>query len=234
MAKVAGIDLGLWGLPPRSHLLDLGAASGVVATELAQLGFKVSGVEYDASLVEEFKKSDQKNFPVTVIHGDARKLPFRESEFNGALALEVLEHIKETDQVLSELSRVIKTGGRLVVGVPTDTTEKIYQKLNPRFAEQAGHVHIFTKDFLKEKLEQHGFRVYRTQGENFEYAPLWFGLALTRVPFHFTGKTYHETLWEKIYWRGLKLLGLLRLRGLVNRLGNLVLPRSNYFYAEKV
>lgn len=232
MAKVAGIDLKTWGLPQGSVVLDLGAASGVIAEELAREGLKVRGLEYDAGLVSKWQ--NQKHSPdVEIVAGDGRKMPYGKDEFDGALALEVLEHISETDQVLSELARVIKPGGKLVIGVPTASTERVFYRLNPGFAKMATHVHVFTKHELKQKLESAGFKVYATRGENSEYTPLWLGIAAAKIPFDFTGHTLKESIWEKVYWKGFKLLEILRLRGLVESIGNLLWPRSLYFYAVK-
>lgn len=233
MNNIAGIDLEIWGLPKGSTVMDLGAASGVVAEGLAREGFKVKGIEYDPKLVTEWRKKDHPS-SVEIIEGDGRKLPYQDREFDGALALEVLEHIQETDQVLAELARVIKPGGKLVVGVPTAATERIYYRFNQDFAKMATHVHVFSKRGLTEKLEQAGFKIYASRGENSEYTPLWFGLALAMTPFDFTGHTIHETTWEKLYWKGFKLLEILKLRGLLESLGNHLWPRSLYLYAEKI
>lgn len=213
--------------------MDLGAARGVIAGELAKAGFWVSGVEYDQKLVEEWQKTPH-HADVHIVQGDGRNLPYQENEFDGALALEVLEHIADSEQVLAELARVIKPGGKLVIGVPTAWTERIFYRLNPDFAKQADHGHVFTRADLTKELDQAGFSVYDYRGENSEYTWLWFGLALARVPFHFTGKTYQETWWEKVYWKGFKLLEMLHLRGLVEKLGDQFWPRSLYLYAKKI
>lgn len=234
MAKVAGIDLKVWGVPRGSLVMDLGAASGVIANELAHSGLRVKGVEYDPKLVEEWRSSKSPDLSVEITQGDGRKLPYKDSEFDGALALEVMEHIPETEEVLAELSRVIKKGGKLVVGVPTEATEKIFYQLNPDFAKQADHVHVFAEEKLKDLIEKHGFKIYAARGENSEYTPLWLGLAWAKTPFHFTGKTYQETLWEKIYWKALKFLEIIKLRGVLAASGDKLWPRSIYLYAEKI
>jgi len=212
--------------------MDLGSAAGVIAGELASDGFRVKGIEYDPELVAQWRKKNRRP-AVEIIQGDGRKLPYRAEEFDGALALEVLEHIPETEQVLAELSRVIKPGGKLVIGVPTAATEKIYYRLNPKFAELSTHVHVFSEKELRSKLAGAGFKVYATRGENSEYTPLWLWIALAKIPFDFTGHTTTETLGEKLYWKGFKLLEILGLRGLVESLGNKFWPRSVYFYAVK-
>lgn len=46
------------------------------------------------------------------------RLPFDESEFDGAMLDNVLEHIRDPRPLLGEIRRVVTRGGRLIVGVP--------------------------------------------------------------------------------------------------------------------
>lgn len=50
--------------------------------------------------------------------GDAHNLPFGASTFDTVLCTEVLEHVPEPSQVLSEVNRVLKPGGVLILTVP--------------------------------------------------------------------------------------------------------------------
>jgi hypothetical protein len=53
---------------------------------------------------------------IAATQGDARSLPYEESAFDGAFLVTVLGEIPDQDAALRELHRVIKPGGRLVVG----------------------------------------------------------------------------------------------------------------------
>lgn len=48
--------------------------------------------------------------------GDARELPFPDSVFDAAFLVATLGEISDQDRALRELRRVLKPGGRLVVG----------------------------------------------------------------------------------------------------------------------
>jgi ubiquinone/menaquinone biosynthesis C-methylase UbiE len=48
--------------------------------------------------------------------GDARKLPYPTDSFDGAYLITVLGETGDANETLSELSRVIKPGGKLIVG----------------------------------------------------------------------------------------------------------------------
>jgi ubiquinone/menaquinone biosynthesis C-methylase UbiE len=53
---------------------------------------------------------------VRATQGDARSLPYADESFDGAFLVTVLGEIPDQDAALRELNRVIKPGGRLVVG----------------------------------------------------------------------------------------------------------------------
>lgn len=50
----------------------------------------------------------------------AEQLPFADCSFDGALSINVLEHVPQPSRVLKELGRVLCVGGRAVVITPAD------------------------------------------------------------------------------------------------------------------
>jgi ubiquinone/menaquinone biosynthesis C-methylase UbiE len=53
---------------------------------------------------------------VVAAEGDARSLPYAENRFDGAFLVATLGEVPDQDAALRELARVIRPGGRLVVG----------------------------------------------------------------------------------------------------------------------
>jgi SAM-dependent methyltransferase len=49
---------------------------------------------------------------------DGKTLPFKNESFDNVVAFEVLEHVFEVDNALTELHRVLKPGGGLLVSTP--------------------------------------------------------------------------------------------------------------------
>jgi ubiquinone/menaquinone biosynthesis C-methylase UbiE len=71
--------------------------------------------------------------------GDARALPYDDDSFDGAYLVTVLGEIPDQDAALYELARVIRPGGRLIVG------------------ELFGDPHMVTLGSLRERAEKAGF-----------------------------------------------------------------------------
>ncbi len=50
--------------------------------------------------------------------GDVRDLPFRDASFDAVYSMGTIEHFDETERAVEEIARVLKPGGRAIVGVP--------------------------------------------------------------------------------------------------------------------
>jgi ubiquinone/menaquinone biosynthesis C-methylase UbiE len=103
---------------PGNTLLDAGCGYCHHAKRLARGGFKIIGVDFSESALEEARKtiadanlSDQ----ITVRRADLTKLPFPDASFDAVSCWGVLMHIPQLERALSELARVLKVGGTLVV-----------------------------------------------------------------------------------------------------------------------
>jgi len=49
---------------------------------------------------------------------DVRELPFRDASFDAIYSMGTIEHFDETEHAVGEIARVLKPGGRAIVGVP--------------------------------------------------------------------------------------------------------------------
>jgi SAM-dependent methyltransferase len=50
--------------------------------------------------------------------GDVRDLPFADASFDAVYSMGTIEHFEETERAVGEMARVLKPGGRAIVGVP--------------------------------------------------------------------------------------------------------------------
>ncbi len=104
--------------PNAGSLLDIGCADG--AKTLAYAGVlgvaatKIKGVEAQ----ERYRLQAAEKFEVYPADLEREKLPFEDESFDVVICNQVLEHLKNIFLPLSEMDRVLATGGRLVIGIP--------------------------------------------------------------------------------------------------------------------
>ena len=98
----------------KGKLLDAACGSGYILSRLPKGSV---GIEINPRHV----KAAKKNAPFAKVkNGDIEKIPFRDSSFDVIIATEVFEHLPDSKTVVSELWRVLKQGGSLVVTVPSN------------------------------------------------------------------------------------------------------------------
>lgn len=105
---------------PGETVLDAGCGEGVLTWYLAERGAKVTGMDISKPNIEAAKRFLEKkgvDDRVTLVLGDAEKLPFPDASFDWVISSHVLEHLPDFDKGLSEIHRVTKK--RAVVALPT-------------------------------------------------------------------------------------------------------------------
>jgi len=104
------------------RLLDLGCGTGQDALELARVvgeNGQVVGVDKSKAMVAEARRRvARSSVPVCFIVGDAYELPFRADSFDGCRADRVFQHLDDPRRAISELVRVCRPGGGLVISEP--------------------------------------------------------------------------------------------------------------------
>jgi SAM-dependent methyltransferase len=96
-------------------VLDFGSGSGFLVNELQKKGIDAHGVDNSAEAIAYGTSLGIKNLSVL---GNMSPLPFADGYFDCVLAMDVLEHLPEEQYVLSELKRVLKKDGVLIITVP--------------------------------------------------------------------------------------------------------------------
>ncbi|MBA2740438.1 MAG: methyltransferase domain-containing protein [Actinobacteria bacterium] len=93
--------------------LDSGSGTGALAFALAAHVGEVVAVDLRAEYMEAGRERAPEN--VRFVEGDAMALPFEYGSFDIAGSLRVLHHVRRPELAVSELARVTRPGGRLLI-----------------------------------------------------------------------------------------------------------------------
>ncbi|PIQ82864.1 MAG: hypothetical protein COV76_01555 [Candidatus Omnitrophica bacterium CG11_big_fil_rev_8_21_14_0_20_64_10] len=149
------------------RLLEIGCGDGLMMTPLRRPGVDLWGCDLNLLRLRRTRVG----FPeARLALGEIGALGFRDGVFDGVLASQVLEHVRETDSALRELRRILKPGGRLWLGVPNEGCRlgRLRNRwVQPKILKQTDHLHFFTEPALRRKIEAAGFEIRSVFRENF-------------------------------------------------------------------
>lgn len=101
---------------PSSKILDLGCGNGISARLLNQADFDVVGTDISPLFLEEARKWENPRLRYHVC--DVLELPFESGSFDVISSNELIEHLPDVETALTEMVRVIRKGGRIVLSGP--------------------------------------------------------------------------------------------------------------------
>jgi len=98
--------------PQGSVALEVGCGGGILCEEIARMGFDVTGIDPSAqSLHIAINHAETCGLDIKYEKGMGEALPFRDATYDVVFCCDVLEHVRDLPQVISEISRVLKPGG---------------------------------------------------------------------------------------------------------------------------
>lgn len=181
--KIAPLSHALWrsvealsfdSVEFKSPVLDLGCGFGEfagVVFDRIEMGIDINNEDLKMALEGKRYKKLQ--------WADARRLPFRKGSYSTVVSVSVMEHIENAQEVVKEVSRILKKGGLFVFSVPTPEMEKnllgvkILKELGFKDASKKywdlhkrafKHVNLQTKDWWEKNLKKNGFEIVREEG----------------------------------------------------------------------
>ncbi len=162
------------------------------------------------------------------VKAGALELPFRDGSFERVIAAEVLEHIPDDLQAMTELARVLAPGGRLAVTVPNRLPELVNWLLSAEYHERpGGHVRVYRRSALEAHLREAGLSVVARHHVHGLHSPYWWLKCIVGVSneTHVLVRLYHALLVHDIVHGS-------RLVRAVDRLLSPLIGKSLVVYAE--
>ncbi len=198
---------------PRGTILDVPSGEGALALRIKNLIFTVSCADLYPQI---FKLQDIENLQANL----DEKLPYSDNSFDYIVCVEGLEHIENPANAIREFSRLLKTGGTLLVSVPN--IMNIEERLKWLFNGYTSHFKPLSKHSLNDisrefggmeeialhvnpigysevryLLEKYGFELLETtfdkkKKNSWAYLPI---IAMIRFASYFTSPKKRESRW---------------------------------------
>jgi ubiquinone/menaquinone biosynthesis C-methylase UbiE len=101
----------------RARVLDVATGPGHVAAAFAEAGCEVIGIDLTSAPLS-FAEQMRASRGLSTLHfqqGDAQKLPYSNGNFDIVVSRYALHHVEDPHQVLSEMARVCRSQGKVVI-----------------------------------------------------------------------------------------------------------------------
>ena len=140
-----------------NDILDAGCGEGITLEKLTRLfpERRVLGIDTEAENLEICRRH---RLPVQ--EGSLYALPFADASFDTVLFSEVIEHLDSPGKALSEIYRVMRPGGRVIIIFPNDRTFMLARMAMGMVREalyDPGHVRQWTPRQIRQALREEGF-----------------------------------------------------------------------------
>lgn len=229
------VDFKQLPLKPGMRVLDAGCGGGRhICEAFRTAGVEVAGVDLGWDDLCKAKgylslMARESGGLWLISRADVTKLPFAEAVFDVVVCSEVLEHVDENRTAVSELVRVLKPGGDLVVTVPRYGPERICWAISSAYHEEpGGHIRIYKKGELLSLVEEAGARCRRIRYRHGLHAPYWWLKCLV-------GHKNDDFPLVKAYRKFLEwdIIRRPKLTAMIDRILNPLIGKSMIFYLKK-
>lgn len=178
------------------HILEFGVGHGWNLPQQVKYFGKITAVDVAPVAISESSQYGFKNVDLKLISG--QELPFKNDSFDLVIACEVLEHVADLHKTSTELKRIIKPGGFILVSVPVylnlrGISKKIMEAIlgegtwEPARSHPGGYERFLTpgkiRSYFESSRNKHSsfkeFKVWHVQGA--DYGTAW---SLPMIPLY--------------------------------------------------
>ena len=157
-------------LSPKKNdiICDLGCGDGTLSVNFIRKAKCIIGVDFSTKRV---KKANEKG--LNTIIADAQQTPFKDKSFDKIICSEVIEHVLNPQEVISEIGRIVKTEGiavisipldekikKTILDIPRDDLEKLdFDTVKDKHSIEHCHITSFSEKQIKTSFEKNGLKI---------------------------------------------------------------------------
>jgi ubiquinone/menaquinone biosynthesis C-methylase UbiE len=153
-----------WAQPRRNErILDIACGDGALSLKIAERAGTIYGIDASSTAINEAKALSHKlKIDSHFRLGDAEDLPYPSNFFDKIVCSSSLEHFEHDLQALSEMNRVLKPHGKLIL-----TADSFTDPIGATAREKHKHVsrviNFYTQATLNERFKRAGFETARSR-----------------------------------------------------------------------
>jgi 2-polyprenyl-6-hydroxyphenyl methylase/3-demethylubiquinone-9 3-methyltransferase len=146
---------------PSLRVLDVGCGEGQLTAAIADAGYRVLGLDVAEEPLRR-ARSRHAGLELRRVQPDG-EWPLADASFDVVWSGETIEHVADTARWLSELRRVLRSGGSLILSTPAHGPltrlglALSRRRFERRFDPRADHLRFYTPRTLGRLLEDFGF-----------------------------------------------------------------------------
>lgn len=161
----------------QDSVLDIGCGDGTFIRFCAEFGAEVIFADVDAEKIASTEHSLQNSAARAVVGlvTDGNPIPLPDERVNRVIAMEVLEHVEDPAQFMSELVRVGKPGAKYLITVPDALAEHVQQDIAPpSYFAHPNHIRIFSREQFETLITDAGLVIEKRAFYGFYWSVWWF------------------------------------------------------------
>lgn len=139
--------------------LEIACSPGVLLGEMSDLEFECVGIEVDEKYKEQIQKYSKTAELLFGFFPEVTK-DLQVTKFSNIIALDVFEHIEDSNGFLEECNRLMVTGGHLIIQSPIILVDG---QMDDKMFNGLEHIWIYGIADLHEIFQNNGFKVIDIQ-----------------------------------------------------------------------
>jgi SAM-dependent methyltransferase len=231
------VGLDLLGLRDGDWLLDAGCGEGRHSWVASKRNHSTiiafdtdwESLEKNKYTLALLKQKGEVNSNSHLLQADITSLPFKDGAFNRIICSEVLEHIPQDRQAVSELIRVLDSDGAMGVSVPHYLAESICWMLSKEYyGFPGGHIRKYKSRQIAALLRSSGLNIYAIRRNHALHSFYWILRCLCGIK---RENALVPSLYNKFLM--LDIDNSHRARRWLEGFFNLIIPKSIVIYTRK-